>query len=92
VNRTEWIAATLREAFAPERLEVVDDSARHAGHAGARAGGGHFQVLIVSERFRGLSRLERHRAVYDALGEAMKAEVHALALRALAPGEAGAST
>lgn len=92
MKRTEWIEATLREAFAPERLEVVDDSARHAGHAGARAGGGHFEVLIVSERFRGLSRLERHRAVYDALGEAMKAEIHALALRALAPGEADAST
>lgn len=87
MSRAEWIESRLREAFAPERLEVVDDSARHRGHAGARAGGGHFQVLIVAEGFRGLGRLERHRAVYEALGEAMRADIHALALRALAPGE-----
>lgn len=87
MTRVEWIESKLRQAFAPRHLEVVDDSARHAGHAGARSGGGHFQVVIVSERFRDLSRLERHRAVYDALGEAMRQEIHALALRAMTPEE-----
>ena len=87
MNRSEWIESMLREAFAPQHLEVVDDSDRHKGHAGARSGRGHFQVVIVSERFRGLSRIERHRAVYDALGEAMRQEIHALALRAMTPEE-----
>ena len=87
MTRAEWIESTLREAFAPERLEVIDDSARHAGHEGARGGGGHFQVLIVSARFRGQSRLERHRAVYEALGDAMRDQIHALALRTLTPEE-----
>lgn len=83
----ERIEAALRAAFEPQHLEIVDDSARHAGHAGARSGGGHFIVTIVAERFRGLGRLERHRAVYDALGDAMQSEIHALALKALAPDE-----
>ena len=87
MNRPEWIESTLRAAFKPQRIEVVDESARHAGHAGARSGAGHFKVLIVAEHFRGLSRLERHRAVYDALGKAMQSEIHALALRALTPEE-----
>jgi BolA protein len=81
------IEAQLRATFAPAHLQVVDDSARHAGHAGARGGGGHFRVLIVSDRFRGQSRLDRHRAVYDALGEEMRSDIHALALRALTPEE-----
>lgn len=87
MTRSEWIESTLRQAFAPTHFEIVDDSARHAGHAGARSGGGHFQVLIVSERFRGQGRVERHRSVYDALGDAMRAEIHALALRTLTPEE-----
>lgn len=87
MTRTEWIESTLRQAFAPQHFEIVDDSARHAGHAGARSGGGHFQVLLVSEKFRGQSRVERHRAVYDALGDAMRSEIHALALRTLTPEE-----
>lgn len=87
MSRIERIEAALRQAFQPQHLEVVDDSASHAGHAGARSGGGHFVVTVVSERFRGLGRLERHRAVYDALGEAMHTEIHALALKALAPDE-----
>lgn len=87
MTRTEWIESTLRQAFVPTHFEIVDDSARHAGHAGARSGGGHFQVLIVSERFRGQGRVERHRSVYDALGDAMRSEIHALALRTLTPEE-----
>ena len=87
MTRVEWIESTLRAAFTPQHIEIVDDSARHAGHAGARGGGGHFQVLIVSDRFEGQARLERHRAVYSALGEAMRVDIHALALRTLTPKE-----
>ena len=87
MNRVEWIEKTLRAALAPQHIEVIDDSARHAGHAGARAGGGHFQVLVVSERFRDQTRVERHRAVYEALGDAMRSEIHALALKTLTPDE-----
>jgi BolA protein len=76
--RVERIEALLRAAFAPSALEVIDDSARHAGHAGARGGAGHFQVRIVSERFRGLPLLARHRLVYDALGSMIPTDIHAL--------------
>jgi BolA protein len=71
----------------PESIEVTDDSASHAGHPGARSGGGHFELTIVSQRFAGRSRLERHRMVYAALGPLMKQQIHALALRTFAPGE-----
>ena len=70
-----------------EKVEVEDDSARHAGHPGARGGGGHFNVLVVSPAFAGQSRLQRHRMVYDAMGDAMKSEIHALSIRALTPEE-----
>ena len=71
----------------PVRIEVIDDSARHAGHAGARSGGGHYILTIVSPRFAGLRTMERHRLVYDALGPLMKREIHALGITALAPEE-----
>ncbi len=87
MDRAHWIETALRGAFAPQHLVVEDDSARHAGHAGAAAGGGHFRVLIVSESFRGQDAVTRHRAVYAALGTAMKAAIHALVLRALTPEE-----
>jgi BolA protein len=74
-------------ALEPERLEVEDQSHLHAGHAGARAGGGHFAVLIVSQHFSGKSLLERHRMVYRALRNAMQTEIHALSIQAYAPGE-----
>jgi BolA protein len=80
------LADRLRAALAPERLEVQDDSHRHAGHAGAREGR-HFGVRITSARFAGLSRLARHRLVYDALGPLASQGIHALALEAKAPGE-----
>jgi BolA family transcriptional regulator, general stress-responsive regulator len=87
MDRVAWIEATLREAFAPRHLTVEDESALHAGHAGAAAGGGHFRVLIVSDSFRGQSPVGRQRAVYAALGDAMKTQIHALALRTLTPEE-----
>jgi BolA family transcriptional regulator, general stress-responsive regulator len=82
----EQIRHKLQAALAPERLEVEDDSHRHAGHAGAREGR-HFTVRITAARFTGLSRLARHRLVYDALGPLQTQGVHALALVARAPGE-----
>ena len=79
----------LTAALAPERLEVVDDSAKHAGHAGARPGGEtHFTVTVVSQAFEGVGRVERQRKVYAALeGEMEPDGVHALAISAHAPGE-----
>ncbi len=79
----------LQAGFAPERLEIVDDSSHHAGHAGAHPGGeSHFTVTIVSPAFEGLSRLERQRRVYAALSEELAGPVHALSVKALTPGEA----
>jgi len=74
-------------ALEPETIDVLDDSASHAGHAGARSGGGHYELTIVSARFAGRARIERHRMVYAALGPLMQQQIHALALRTLAPGE-----
>lgn len=86
-DRVKMIRQRLTAALAPVRLEIRDDSARHAGHPGARAGGGHFTVYIVSERFAGKSLLERHRAVYETMGDAMRSEIHALSIQALTPEE-----
>ena len=83
------IETILRRRFAPLHLEIRDDSARHAGHAGAAAGGGHFDVVVVSAAFAGKPLLDRHRMVNDALREMIGREIHALGLRTLAPGEAG---
>ena len=78
----------LESAFAPERLEVVNDSARHHGHAGDDGSGeSHFSILIESARFAGKSRLERQRMVNRALGDIPGERVHAVAIRAVAPGE-----
>jgi BolA family transcriptional regulator, general stress-responsive regulator len=87
MDRRRRIEARLREAFAPLALEIVDDSARHRGHAGAASGAGHFKVVLVSERFRGVSRLERHRMVYDALAGELREDIHALELRTRSPEE-----
>lgn len=82
------IAAKLTDAFAPERLEVTDESAAHAGHAGAREGGeSHFHVLIVAEAFTGKSRLDRQRAVNAALAEELAGPVHALRMTVRSPSE-----
>jgi BolA family transcriptional regulator, general stress-responsive regulator len=83
------ITETLTKSFAPERLDVVDESHQHAGHAGHRPGGEtHFRVYIVSQAFEGKSRLERHRLVNAALAAELQGGVHALAIQASAPGEA----
>jgi BolA protein len=78
----------LEQALAPRSLEIVDDSARHAGHAGARSGG-HYRVTLVADAFRGRSRLERHRLVYAAVAPLMSGSVHALNIIARSPEESG---
>ena len=86
-NIAREIERLLREAFLPVHLVVEDDSAKHAGHAGAASGGGHYNVEIVSPAFAGKNRLARHRMVYDALHSLWPAAIHALAIRAVTPEE-----
>ena len=74
-------------ALKPESLEIVDESRAHAGHEGAKAGGGHYRLVIVSPEFAGKTAQLRHRMVYEALWPLMKHEIHALAIKAYAPGE-----
>ncbi|OXE37376.1 MAG: BolA family transcriptional regulator [Phenylobacterium zucineum] len=84
----QTIRFKLTEALAPTRLEVVDDSARHGGHAGARPGGEtHFNLVIESASFEGLSKIARQRRVYGILSEELAGSLHALSVKALAPGE-----
>jgi len=71
----------------PQQLEIADDSALHAGHAGAKDGGGHYRLSIVSPQFAGLNTLQRHRLVYAALGSLMQREIHAMSINALTPEE-----
>ncbi len=87
MERATLIENRLREAFAPSKIEVRDDSQRHAGHEGAKGGGGHFVVSIVSPKFQGKSSVQRHQMIYQALGEMMKQEIHALGIQAFAPDE-----
>lgn len=82
----ERIRALVQDALRPDALQIDDESAAHAGHASA-GGKGHFRLHIVSERFVGLSRLERHRLVHGLLAELLDSRIHALALRTDAPGE-----
>ncbi|HMB37494.1 MAG TPA: BolA family protein [Wenzhouxiangellaceae bacterium] len=79
-QRMERIRALLEAVLAPERLEVIDESHLHVGHAGARDGRGHFRIRIGCSRFLGKSRLARHRMIYDALGDMMETDIHALAI------------
>src|SRR6266436_3897801 len=89
MNTKDLITNKLREAFAPESLDVTDESHLHEGHAGHRPGGEtHFRVYIVSPAFEGKSRIERHRMINAALSAELEGSVHALAIRAEAPGEA----
>jgi len=88
---SDLIRDKLEAAFTPDVLEVVDDSARHAGHAGARKGGEtHFNLVIVTPAFAGLSMVQRQRLIYTLLADELEGRVHALSVRALAPGEGGA--
>jgi BolA protein len=82
-ERVAKIRALLEAAFAPDVLEIIDDSRRHAGHAGAKDGRGHFNVTIVSAKFSGVKTLERHRMIYAALGTLMQTDIHALSVNAL---------
>jgi len=81
------IQEKLTAALRPESLEILDESHRHTGHEGAKGGGGHYQLTIVSPEFTGKPVQIRHRMVYDALGPMMQKEIHALAIKAYAPGE-----
>jgi BolA protein len=81
------IERKLRAELASTHLEVVDETAKHYGHAGAASGGGHFIVLVVSDRFTGVGLLDRNRMVHAALKEEIGAEIHALVIRALTPAE-----
>lgn len=87
MNRTDTIHARLKQHFAPLELSVQDDSAKHAGHAGARDGRGHFTVRVVSTAFADHNRVARHRMVYAALGELMQTDIHALSISAFTPEE-----
>jgi BolA protein len=86
-DRISMIRERLTRALEPTRLDIVDQSAAHAGHEGAKSGGGHYVITIVAAAFAGLPLLKRHRLIYAAMGEAMKDEIHALSIRAYAPDE-----
>ncbi len=81
----------MQAGLEPIALDLTDESAMHAGHAGAASGGGHYRMRIVSPRFAGLSRIARHRLVYDSLSDLMRNAIHALTIEALTPDEAFAS-
>ncbi len=83
-DRSARIEALLTEAFSPDDLLVKDQSHLHAGHAGARDGRGHFEIIIVADAFDGRSRIESHRLIYEALGQMMASDIHALSIRASA--------
>lgn len=91
-DRERQIQECLEECFQPTELFIKDQSYLHAGHEGAKDGKGHFDVLIVSDRFDGKNRIERHRMVYDALGTLVQTEIHALRIRAQTPSERQCST
>jgi len=88
---TEEMIRERLTRLVPDTVEVFDDSLEHAGHEGAKEGGGHFQLVIVSREFAGKSAVARHRLVYDALSDLMPKRIHALAIRAYAPEEMGTS-
>lgn len=84
---SEKIKQTLTENFNPDLIEIIDNSAAHAGHAGAKNGGGHYHVTIVANIFDGKSLVQRHQLIYQALNDLMKNEIHALGINALTPSE-----
>lgn len=84
---TQRIEELLAAALSPLHVEVVDDSHKHVGHAGAQGGAGHFRVRVLSEKFRGLPALARHRLVHEALRPLFPHQIHALVIEADAPGE-----
>jgi len=87
-ERRDHIEAKLRKELNAIEIEVIDESHLHAGHVGAREGGGHFRVEVVSDRFEGLSRIAAQRLIFEILAEEMKGEIHALSITARAPSAA----
>jgi BolA protein len=85
--RVEKLRSRLQDALAPEALDIIDESAKHAGHAGAASGGGHYLLNIVSAAFEGKNPIQRHRLVFDAVGDMMHTDIHALSIQARAPDE-----
>jgi len=85
--RAQAIEDALHNKLGARYVTVLDQSSLHESHAGAQSGGGHFQVLVVSDRFRGLSRIAAQRIVYEALGDLMVNDIHALSMRTLTPEE-----
>jgi len=84
------LSKAIRERLAalePQSIDLLDETGKHAGHAGAKAGGNHFRLTIVSPRFSGKDQIARHRMIYAALGSLMQREIHALAIQALTPDE-----
>ena len=86
-DRISSIEKRLRESLTIQSLEIIDESHLHVGHAGAASGGGHFQVIITAVDFEDLNTLARHRLVYEALGDAMETDIHALSIKAYASSE-----
>lgn len=82
MDTPEVIASRIRDHLSAESVEIEDQSHLHAGHAGAAGGGGHYEVTIVASCFKGLNTLARHRLVYEAVGDLMKKEIHALSIQA----------
>jgi BolA protein len=81
------IEQKLREALRPLELDVIDQSAAHAGHAGAAGGGGHFRVIVVADAFEGLAQVQRHRRIYEILADEMRSAVHALSMECVSRSE-----
>lgn len=87
IDRVEMIRERIHLSLQPEHVDIEDDSAAHAGHAGAQSGGGHFNAIIVSPLFQDKSMIKRHRMVYKAMGDAMQTDIHALSIKAFTPEE-----
>lgn len=83
----QQIEILLTDALNPEHLEIIDNSQAHAGHAGVQNGGGHYHVTIISSQFEGKSLVKRHQLIYQALGDLMKVQIHALGIDASTPSE-----
>jgi len=84
-DRIERIRTLLTQALTPTQLEIIDDSHKHAGHEGAKGGGGHFNVAVCSAAFEGKTLIQQHRMIYDALGDMMQQDIHALSITATIP-------
>jgi BolA protein len=87
MSTTQELIKQKLTALEPHNLDIIDESALHAGHSGAAGGGGHYRLTIVSDHFKGMNAVARHRAVYQALGDLMREQIHALSISAFTPEE-----